>query len=140
METFTTTQSRSRQVLIVDDNIDTAESLALLLSMEGHSARCAHNGEMALQLAAVQRPEVVVLDIGLPGMDGFEVARRLRAMSIERAMRIIVTSGYGRPVDKLAAERSGVDVYLLKPVDPNVVCAEIERFTCATDTIPIPGI
>ena len=140
MATSTTTQSRSRQVLIVDDNVDTAESLALLLSMEGHSALCAHNGEMALQLAARQPPEVVVLDIGLPGMDGYEVARRLRAVHSDKQMRIIVTSGYGRPLDKLTAERSGVDVYLLKPVDPMVVCAEVERVTDGAIVVRTAGL
>jgi len=109
-----TATSRGR-VLVVDDNRDAADSLALLLQLAGYETRTVYSGEGALELAATFRPATVLLDIGLPGMDGYEVGRRLR----ERmpAIRLVAISGYGRDEDKQRTKAAGFDAHLIKPVD-----------------------
>jgi CheY-like chemotaxis protein/two-component sensor histidine kinase len=106
-----------RRMLIVDDNIDSARSLALLESRRGHETRIALTGPEAVAAAAAFRPEVVLLDIGLPGMDGFEVARQIRAMPALAGAFLIAMSGYGREEDRAEARLAGFDEYLVKPVD-----------------------
>jgi signal transduction histidine kinase/integral membrane sensor domain MASE1 len=110
--------ARRRRVLVVDDNADSAESLALLLQLEGHDVWTAHDGPTALAAAREHRPEVVLLDIGLPaGMDGYEVARRMRPVpGLERAVIVAVT-GYGQEEDRRRAADAGFDGHLVKPVD-----------------------
>lgn len=110
-----TTQFRVRRVLLVDDNDDLAESLTMDLSDSGHNVVVAHDGETAISIASNERPEVVLLDIGLPGMDGFAVAERLRAMpEMQRAM-IIAISGYKLP-SEIDVARTGIDLFLTKPI------------------------
>lgn len=127
-----------RRVLIVDDSIDSAESMAVLLDMEGYKVTCAHNGPAALEIAGRELPDVVLLDVGLPGIDGFEVARRMRSLAAGAALRIIALSGYGRESDRAAALHAGMDDYLLKPVDPARIFATIESLDRA-DTSPDPS-
>src|SRR5947208_7707598 len=91
--TFTAPQVRCRQVLIVEDNIDQAQTLRMFLSMKGHRLEIAATGPAALEIARRFRPEVVLLDLGLPGLDGFEVARQLR-QEYGEAIRIIAVSAY----------------------------------------------
>ncbi|MDB6139274.1 MAG: domain S-box, partial [Verrucomicrobiaceae bacterium] len=110
-------KQRSLRLLIVDDNKDSARTLAMLQKRRGHAARTAFTGEEALAIAADFLPEVVLLDIGLPGMDGFEVARRLCAMRAPAHPLLIAMSGYGREEDREEARRAGFDEYLVKPVD-----------------------
>src|SRR5207249_1394675 len=100
------------------DSPDTAESLAFLLRREGHTVHTAYSGPAALAEAAALRPEVVVLDIGLPGMDGYEVARRLREQSApgERLLLIALT-GLGAEADRRRAQAAGFDHHLTKPVE-----------------------
>jgi signal transduction histidine kinase/integral membrane sensor domain MASE1/CheY-like chemotaxis protein len=107
-----------RRVLVVDDNADSAESLAILLQMQGHDVRMAHDGPSALAAAREQRPDLVLLDIGLPaGMDGYEVAQRLRPEpGLERAVIVAVT-GFGQEEDRQRATDAGFDGHLVKPVD-----------------------
>lgn len=105
------------QVLIVDDNVDTTDSMAILLEMAGHRVETAQDGRSALEAAARRRPDVVLLDVGLPDISGLELARRLRE-TIEGRLRIIGISGHGRDQDHLAAREAGIDLYLVKPVDP----------------------
>ena len=107
-----------RRILIVDDNVDGAETLALLLRMQGNDVRTVHDGEAALRAAQTFRPEVVFLDIGLPGMDGYEVARALRAMPELAGVRLAALTGYGKDEDRYRAREAGFDVHLVKPVDP----------------------
>jgi CheY-like chemotaxis protein len=107
----------SRDVLVVDDNVDAAETLALLLELDGHTARIAHGGEAALQQVAERRPEVVFLDIGMPGMDGYAVARRLREMWPGEAMLLVALTGWGNVEDRRRAEAAGFDQHLTKPVE-----------------------
>jgi two-component system CheB/CheR fusion protein len=105
-----------RRVLVVDDNEDAAEMLALVLRKHGHTVELAFNGEDALELAAVSHPEVVLLDIGLPGIDGYEVARRLRASPSAVRPVLVAVSGYGQPADRLRSREAGFDHHLVKPV------------------------
>ena len=106
------------RILVVDDNKDAAESLAILLELWGHEARRAHDGATALQLGASYRPDVIFLDIGLPGMDGYEVASRLRQMPETSAATLIAVTGYGQEEDRRRSRRAGFDQHLVKPVAP----------------------
>jgi PAS domain S-box-containing protein len=103
------------RVLIVDDNRDAADSLALLLQFEGRQTLCVYSGEEALQAVAAFDPQLVLLDIGLPGIDGYEVARRLRAAASD--LRVIALSGYGQIEDRQRSAAAGFDAHLVKPVD-----------------------
>jgi PAS domain S-box-containing protein len=109
------TQTVRRRVLVVDDNADSAESLAMILEIRGHQARIAADGPQALEVARELRPEVVMLDIGLPGMDGYEVARRLRAE--HDGLLLIALTGYGQDEDRRRSKEAGFDHHLVKPVD-----------------------
>ncbi|MEA3208510.1 MAG: hypothetical protein QOE70_1567 [Chthoniobacter sp.] len=111
----------SRRILIVDDNTDSARSMGILQSRRGHVTRVAFTGPGALSVAAEFLPEVVLLDIGLPGMDGFEVARHLRAMPALAGVLLIAMTGYASPEDLLAAKQAGFDEHLVKPVDLEVL-------------------
>jgi CheY-like chemotaxis protein len=105
-------------VLVVDDNQDAADSLALLVQVAGHEVRTAHDGPTALEVAKTFRPEVVLLDIGLPRMDGYEVARQLRKQpGLEKVVLAAVT-GYGQEEDRRRTHEAGIDEHLVKPVDP----------------------
>jgi signal transduction histidine kinase len=111
-----------RNILIADDNQDALESLALMLRMEGHEVHCASDGEEALHLAGLRRPEIVVLDVGMPKLDGCEVARRIRAESWGRAAVLVALTGWGQEVDRRRSRDAGVDMHLVKPVDPATLC------------------
>ena len=106
------------RVLIVDDNVDTACSLALLLQIWGHDVRTTHDGLSAFELSREFRPDVVVLDIGLPHLDGFEVAARLRALPEFERTLIVGSSGYSRESDRQRAAEVGINLYFVKPFDP----------------------
>jgi two-component system CheB/CheR fusion protein len=112
-----------RRVLVVDDNVDTARATALLLEADGHAVETAHDGRKALDVARAFRPEVVLLDIGLPGMNGYAVARALRADAALGAARLIAVSGYGRESDRALAREAGFDEHVVKPVDPDALSA-----------------
>ncbi len=114
-------RSPSRRILIVDDNKDAAEGLRMLLNLAGHKPQVANDGPAALAAAQSYRPEVVLLDIGLPGMDGYEVARRFRALASGAEMVLVATTGYGQAEDRKRAEAAGFDGYLVKPVDLEAV-------------------
>lgn len=111
----------ARRVLVVDDNRDAAAMLEALVSFWGHDCRVAHDGPGALQVAAEFRPHVVLLDLGLPGLDGYEVARRMRRDPALAAARIVAVTGYGRDADRHGSGVAGFDDHLTKPVDPDVV-------------------
>ncbi len=114
---------RSVRVLVVDDNVDAAECLALLLRIAGHEVSVAATGPTALSSAIEAKPEMVFLDIGLPGMDGFEVAERIRAEPTLSRTVLAALSGYGQPEDRQRARTAGFNHYLVKPVP----FAEIEQ-------------
>jgi CheY-like chemotaxis protein len=104
-----------RRVLIVDDNLDTADSIAMLLKRSGHEVTVAYSGDKALEVAAEFLPEVVLLDIGLPEMDGYEVARRLRLDSQLKDVKLIALTGYGQDSDLQRSKHAGFDYHLVKP-------------------------
>ncbi|MGV3722645.1 MAG: response regulator, partial [Actinomycetota bacterium] len=116
--------SRERVVLVVDDNVDGALTMAEIIQTWGCETRVAHSGPDALNLAAEHQPTTVLLDIGMPGMDGYEVARRLRAREREASdapgssrMLIIALTGYGQDNDRQRAWEAGFDQHFTKPVD-----------------------
>jgi two-component system, sensor histidine kinase len=104
-----------RRILIVDDNVDSADSLAMILNLSGHVAEAVYGAAEALERAAAFDPEIVLLDIGLPGIDGYEVARRLKSSGSKA--RLVALTGYGQPEDVRRAHNAGFDKHLVKPVD-----------------------
>lgn len=116
--TKTDAPSTARRVLVVDDNVDAAESLAALLRLFGHEVDVAFDGEQALTVAPEVKPDLVLLDLGMPRMDGHEVARRMRAAPWGGRMRIIALSGFGDSADRARSLEAGCDDHLVKPVSP----------------------
>jgi two-component system, sensor histidine kinase len=108
-------------VLIVEDNEDGRESLRELLELWGHKVSSAASGPEGIEMAFAIRPEVALIDIGLPGLDGNEVARRIRSILDEDEISLIAMTGYGQPEDRRRALQAGFDCYLVKPVDPAVL-------------------
>ncbi|HEY2290764.1 MAG TPA: ATP-binding protein, partial [Thermoanaerobaculia bacterium] len=113
--------SRPLRVLVVEDNIDAAESLATLLRLWNHDVSVVHDGRTALEAAREQQPEVVLLDIGLPGLDGYQVARRLREeLHLDHTLLVAMT-GYGQPEDRRRSREAGIQYHFVKPVEPLVL-------------------
>ncbi|MGQ0652512.1 MAG: response regulator [Betaproteobacteria bacterium] len=106
-----------RRILIIDDNADAGDSLALLLESMGHKAEVARDGEAGLALAARSKPDLVLLDLVLPGMSGFAVARRMRQLLGSQA-RIVAVSGFGQEEDRRLSTEAGCDQHVVKPIDP----------------------
>jgi PAS domain S-box-containing protein len=111
-----------RRILVVDDNADAAETMAMLLEFSGHEVRMSYEGLAALETARAFRPHAVLLDIGLPGIDGYEVARRMRGIEETKNAFLIAVTGYGKTEDRIKALTSGFNYHITKPVDP----AELE--------------
>jgi len=111
-------QTRKRRVLIADDNRDAADSISMLLQMAGHEVTVAYDGQQALENIETLRPEVALLDIGMPGLDGFEVARRVRLDIRIRNTLLIAVTGWGQASDKARALAAGFDLHFTKPVEP----------------------
>jgi CheY-like chemotaxis protein len=125
-----TTPRSSVRVLIVDDNRDGAQSLALMLDLEGHEVRTAADGFEALEIGEEFQPNVVLLDIGMPGIDGYETARRLRTRPWAQSALLCAQTGWGQEDDKRRARSAGFDRHLVKPVDPeelNRILAEVSQ-------------
>lgn len=115
-----------RRLLVVDDNRDAAESMSMLLEMWGHEVAYAYDGPSALKTAEQWQPEAVFLDIGLPGMDGYEVAERLRELPQAKGAILIAITGYGQEDDRLRSQRAGIDHHLVKPVAPDALRSLID--------------
>jgi PAS domain S-box-containing protein len=115
------------KVLVADDNADAAETLTLLLRLEGHAVQTANDGIRALELARDFHPDVALLDIGMPGLNGFEVAAAIRREPWARAARLIAITGWGKDHDKQRSKEAGFDEHLTKPVDPDVLKPLIAR-------------
>ncbi len=115
------TPGLGRRLMIVDDNRDAADSLALLLRLQGFEVRVAHDGPAALELVKDYRPEMIFLDLGMPGMDGFEVARRLRRQSGLHDVRLVALTGWGQQEDRRRTAEAGFDRHLVKPVEPKAL-------------------
>jgi CheY-like chemotaxis protein len=122
-----------RSILIIEDNADAREALRILLELDGHLVEAAGEGAEGLQIAQAKDPDIALVDIGLPGLDGFEIARRLRASGSRRPVLVALT-GYGQPEDRRRATEAGFDALLVKPVDPSNLSTLL-----ATLEIPGPG-
>jgi len=116
-----------RRVLLVDDNADALMVLGDLLSAAGHDVRTAGDPAMALAVARAFHPEVCVLDIGLPVMDGYELASRLRSQGGDEALTLIALTGYGQQSDRTRSEAAGFDAHFVKPVDLKRLIATIGK-------------
>lgn len=115
------------RVLIVDDNVDAATSLSYVLSLAGYQTANAHDGKRALEIAETLRPAIILLDIGLPGMSGHEVARRLRAAPWGQNLRLIAVTGWGHETDRAKSLEAGFDAHLTKPIDPEMLLQHIAQ-------------
>ena len=122
-----------RSILIIEDNPDAREALRILLELDGHMVEAVGEGTEGLHIAQVKDPDIALVDIGLPGLDGFEIARRLRASGSRRPVLVALT-GYGQPEDRRRATEAGFDSLLVKPVDPSTLSTLL-----ATLEIPGPG-
>jgi CheY-like chemotaxis protein len=122
------TKLPTRRILIVDDNVDSAETLGLLLRLGGHEVRTAYDGQSALEIARLDRPEIVMLDIGMPRMDGLEVARRLREEVGLKDILLVAMTGYGQDEDRRRTEGAGFNTHLVKPVDLEHLNALFKRW------------
>lgn len=109
------------RILVVDDNQDSALSLAMMLSIMGHETRTAHDGESAVATAETFLPEVVLLDIGLPKLNGYEVAQRIREKAWGTSMFLIAVTGWGQEEDRQRSAEVGLNVHMVKPVEPSVL-------------------
>ncbi len=120
-------RERSRRILIVDDSRDSVNTLARLLTRLGHEIETAYDGLSACETAVTFTPDLVLLDIGLPGMDGFEVARRLRAESSLDGVYLVALTGYGSESDRNRSKESGFDAHLVKPVEIDALLAILDK-------------
>jgi PAS domain S-box-containing protein len=127
--------SRPQRVLVVDDNVDAADSISVLLQLWGHDVRVVHSGAEALRLGRDFEPQVVLLDIGLPVMDGYEVARRLREEPATKGAMIVALTGYGQEEDRRRAAEAGFDHHLTKPVEPEA----LQEFLASLSAPSVPG-
>nr|WKF61599.1 Sensor histidine kinase TmoS [Paraburkholderia busanensis] len=117
----------ARRVLVVDDNRDAADSLSMLLTLQGHTTEVAYSGDEALLRAQTFRPDVALLDIGLPGMSGYELAQRFRATPGLDAVRLVAVTGYGQPEDYQRTREAGFDDHLVKPVEQAALQRSLSR-------------
>jgi len=123
-----------RRVLLADDNRDSADSMAMLISMNGHEVKTAYDGPSAVELAKAFLPDVAVLDIGMPGMNGYAVARTLRSLPQLAQLHLIALTGWGQDSDKQVASEAGFDIHLTKPADPQQLLQLIEK----VDSVSVP--
>lgn len=120
-----------QRLLVVDDNKDAAESMSMLLELWGHEVVCAYDGAAALKAAATFHPDAVFLDIGLPGMDGYEVAAHLRHLPGGERVALIAITGYGQDGDRRRSHEAGIDHHLVKPVAPETLRGLIDSLPLA---------
>jgi CheY-like chemotaxis protein len=118
-----------KRILVVEDNPDVRESLGLLLGMWGHSVDFAESGPDGAQRANDLKPDVALIDIGLPGLSGYEVARHIRSSASDwaKGVRLVALTGYGRDTDREQALAAGFDTHLVKPIDPDVLADVLQR-------------
>ena len=136
MSTSNTAKPAAQRILIVDDNVDAATSLGLLLKLTGHETQVGHSGPAALELVASFGPDAIFLDIGLPGMNGYEVARTIRSMARIRQPYLIALTGWGSDEDKRLAKEVGFDQHLTKPIDAGAVNDVLRRLSTARAAEP----
>lgn len=121
--TLASPAARRRRILIVDDNADAREGLQLLLAFAGHEIETSQDAPGALDKLRTFQPEIALIDIGLPGVDGYALARMARQMPEAKATCLVALTGYGRPEDRQRALAAGFDAHMIKPVDPDRLCA-----------------
>jgi len=109
-----------KKILIIEDNCDAAETLQILLQMEGHNVDVAYSGTEGIKMAQASEPDIIFCDIGLPGVDGYQVARELAPLR-HKIVKLVALTGYGSTSDQKLAKDAGFDLHLTKPVDPNVL-------------------
>lgn len=124
-----TAAGRTLRILVVDDNVDTATSMAMLLELTGHDVVTAHSGLEAIEAAQAHRPELIVLDIGLPGIDGYEVVKRLRQRPCCKDSVIVAASGYGQEEDYRRTKAAGFDYHLAKPIEFDALSSLLAKAT-----------
>jgi CheY-like chemotaxis protein len=112
-------ESKIRRILVVDDNVDSAETMAEILKLWGHEVQTAHDGPGALEAARAHQPDAILLDLGLPVMDGYETARRLREEGLGRLL--VAVTGFGAAEDRRRTAEAGFDTHLTKPVSPEAL-------------------
>jgi CheY-like chemotaxis protein len=112
---------RPRRVLVADDNRDAAESLAIILRLDGHEDELAHDGAMALESFALRRHDVALLDIGMPKINGYEVAKEIRAKPGGTGVLLIAITGWAQDSDRARSRAAGFDHHLTKPVEPEIL-------------------
>ena len=130
--------SMNCRVLVVDDNWDAAQTVAVFLELAGHEVKAVTDGKQALACAGVYAPDVVVLDIGLPIIDGYQVARQLRTTEQTRSSLLIALTGYGQDADRKRAQEAGFDRHLVKPADPNELVQLIADWRVAPEPANLP--
>ena len=116
-------------MLVVNDNVNMAMSLSILLQMHGHDVEMAHDGSAALEISQARTFDVILLDIGLPTIDGYEVARRIRSAAGATRPLLVGISGYGFDADRRRPQDAGFDLYLVKPVDPRILEKLIDQWS-----------
>ena len=121
------------QILLIEDNVDARDALRVLLELDGYDVEAAGDGPEGLEIARAKMPAVALIDIGLPGIDGYEVARRLRSLTGPRCYLVALT-GYSDPEDRRRAEEAGFDAHVVKPVDPDELTRLLARLG-----VPGPG-
>jgi CheY-like chemotaxis protein len=126
-------QAAGRRILIVDDSEDGAETLAMLLQFGGHETHKAHDGVEAIDLAERLRPDAVLLDIGLPGMNGYEVCSRIRKEPWGKEMVLVALTGWGQEEDRVRSREVGFDAHMVKPVDFRVLLKLLASLPAATE-------
>ena len=119
-------EHKRRRLMVIDDNKDAAESMSMLFELWGHEVVCVYDGRAALQTAAQFRPDAVFLDIGLPGMDGYEIAERLRELPQAARTVLVAITGYGQDEDRRRSREAGIDHHLVKPVAPDALLKLLE--------------
>jgi CheY-like chemotaxis protein len=112
---------RSMRILVADDNADAADSLGLLLELQGNEVRTVHDGLAAVETAATFKPEVVLLDLGMPKLDGYQAARRIREQAASGDVLLIALTGWGQDQDRQRTKEAGFDVHLVKPLDMDLL-------------------
>jgi CheY-like chemotaxis protein len=115
-----------RRILVVDDNVDAADAMTALLELEAHEVRTVYSGEEAVDIVRLYRPEVILLDLGLPGMSGLEVARHIRATPSTKDVTLVAVTGWGQPQDRARTADAGFDFHFTKPVDVLQLSTAIE--------------
>ncbi|HLJ93558.1 MAG TPA: response regulator [Gemmataceae bacterium] len=116
------------RILIVEDDADTADSMAILLRMFTFDVQVATDGAAALRTALEKQPDVILLDIGLPKLDGWQLAEQIRSHVTGKRPLLIALSGYGMQADQLRSQQAGIDLHFVKPVDPEVLRGVLQRF------------